>query len=192
MIRDSARLVQHGVVQRARVMHHVALADHLRVDHHALAVAHLAVERLLQHSVHIVQRHAGQESEAAQIHRQHGNVVIGHQARRGQQRAVASQHDQHVHQRRQLFPRVSLARAGVRHETVSWSQSTWMPRCSSQASSGGTTAASSSRRGREMIPTDANRRALRPLGSLRLRSGARFFGRSLHASPAVLHAVLAT
>ena len=57
----------------------------------------------------------GQEAEAAEVHAKDGNfqACLGHAVRHAEQRAVAAQHEQHVHALRQLVTADELAVASA-------------------------------------------------------------------------------
>ena len=73
----------------------------------------LAAQRALQFGVEFVDRDRGEEAEAAQIHREQRDLAPPDGARRGEQRAVAAQHDHQVAAFRHLLARQSRDAAGV-------------------------------------------------------------------------------
>ena len=62
----------------------------------ALGDAMLAAQGALEFGIQLVDRDRGEKAEAAEIHREQRNLAAADGARRGEQRAVAAQHDDQV------------------------------------------------------------------------------------------------
>src|SRR5690242_21774978 len=91
-------------------MEGLAFAHHARFEHDALAIAGLALDGQLQDRIKVVEGNAGEKAQAAEIHREDGDVAFAEQARRGQQRAVAAEHDEQIGKGRNFLTGLYLAR----------------------------------------------------------------------------------
>ncbi len=140
-------------------MEGLALPHHPRFQHHAFAIARLPRDRLLQHGIHIVERHAGQKSQPAQIHGQDGNVAARPSGAR-RPAACRRRRARSADRKRagQLFARLyACTEAGMQSAVSLIAESVDAALLAATSAAAGTTLAISVRRGREMIPTDRTR-----------------------------------
>ena len=89
------------------------LAKNLRFEHHPLAHLDAAREHLLQHGIKLVERDAGQKSQAAEIDSEDRNIVAAQRSRRRKQSAIAAKNNQQVELSRQSLRARCTGTAGI-------------------------------------------------------------------------------
>jgi hypothetical protein len=101
------------VVERFVARDHRVAAAHLGVQQLASADAMLAAEGALQFGIQFVDGDGGEETEAAQIHGEQGDLAVADGAGGGEQRAVAAQHDHQIAAFGHFRARETVAPRGV-------------------------------------------------------------------------------
>ena len=78
------------------------MAPHLRGEHDPFFDHEPAREESLQGREELILGQRREEAEAAEVHAENRHAQVAHEPRHGEKRAVAAQHQQQVHLRRQV------------------------------------------------------------------------------------------
>ena len=102
----------------------LSVTKQLTLDQRAMLYRGAFLVDLIEGLVQLGQRNLGQKPQRAQIHAEHRDAGLGHGARRGEQRAVSTQHNHEV--KRKGCHLLALSNFGTRaYAAVSPSITTW-------------------------------------------------------------------